>query len=131
MEASLREFKEKFYNALLDIHWKQWVALGVASHVRPEKTWIIDLEPLVVSTLAIGLQDKPFILIDGVAVKKGEWINLSRLKRIVRVFLERSPGLKEPALLPEILGYSLIPIIRMRVIKSNLGNTILMDFERI
>ena len=58
MEASLREFKEKFYNALLDIHWKQWAALGVTSHVKAEGKWIIDLEPLTVSTLTIGLHDK-------------------------------------------------------------------------
>ena len=105
MEASLREFKEKFYNALLDIHWKHWTALGVASHVKPEKTWIIDLEPLTVSTLAVGLHDKRlFSSSVEWLIKNGEWINLSRLKRILKVFLEPSPGLKEPALLPEILG---------------------------
>jgi hypothetical protein len=105
MEASLREFKEKFYNALLDIHWKQWAALGVTSHVKAEGKWIIDLEPLTVSTLTVGLHDKRLLSSSTEwLVKKGEWINLSRLKRIVKVFLERSPGLKEPALLPEILG---------------------------
>jgi hypothetical protein len=105
MEASLREFKEKFYNALLDIHWKQWAALGVTSHVKAEGKWIIDLEPLTVSTLTIGLHDKRLLSSSTEwLVKKGEWINLSRLKRIVKVFLERSPGLEEPALLPEILG---------------------------
>jgi hypothetical protein len=105
MEASLREFKEKFYNALLDIHWKQWAALGVTSHVKAEGKWIIDLEPLTVSTLTIGLHDKRLLSSSTEwLVKKREWINLSRLKRIVKVFLERSPGLEEPALLPEILG---------------------------
>jgi len=105
MEISLREFKEKFYNALLDIHWKQWAALGVTSHVKAEGKWIIDLEPLTVSTLTIGLHDKRLLSSSTEwLVKKGEWINLSRLKRIVKVFLERSPGLEEPALLPEILG---------------------------
>ncbi len=84
MEASLREFKGKFYNALLDIHWKHWTALGVASHVKPEKTWIIDLEPLIVSTLAIGLQDKRLLSSSTEwLIKNGEWINLSRLKRIL------------------------------------------------
>jgi hypothetical protein len=105
VEISLREFKEKFYDLLLDIHWKHWTALGVASHVKPEKTWIIDLEPLIVSTLAIGLQDKRLLSSSTEwLIKNGEWINLSRLKRIIKVFLEPSPGLKEPALLPEILG---------------------------
>ena len=58
MEISLREFKEKFYSGLLDIHRRHWTALGVASHVKPEKTRIVDLEPLIISTLTIGLQDK-------------------------------------------------------------------------
>src|SRR4030066_590231 len=97
MEASLREFKEKFYKVLLDIHWKHWTALGVASHVKPEKTRIIDLEPLIISTLTIGLKDKR-LLSSSIEwlIKNGEWINLSRLKRIVKVFSERLPELKAP-----------------------------------
>jgi hypothetical protein len=104
MEISLKEFKEKFHNALLDLHWKHWTTLGVASHVTPEKMWIIDLEPLIVSTLAIGLQDKR-LLSSSIEwlIKNGEWINLSRLKRIVKTFSERLPGLEEPAFSPEIL----------------------------
>ena len=58
MEIRLREFKEKFFDSLIEIHWRQWTALGVASHVKPEKTWIVDLEPLIISTLTIGLHDK-------------------------------------------------------------------------
>ena len=104
MELSLKEFKEKFYNDLLEIHWRHWTALGVASHVIPEKTWIIDLEPLIISTLTMGLQDKR-LLSSSIEwlIKNGEWINLSRLKRIVKVFSERFPGLKEPPFCPEIL----------------------------
>jgi hypothetical protein len=104
MEISLREFKEKFYSGLLDIHWKHWTALGVASHVKPEKTRIIDLESLIISTLAIGLKDKR-LLSSSIAwlIKNGEWINLSRLKRIVKAFLVQLPGLRGPTFYPEIL----------------------------
>ena len=103
-EISLSEFKEKFSNTLLDLHWKHWTALGVASHVKPEETWIIDLEPLIVSTLAIGLQDKRLLSSSlEWLIKNGEWINLSRLKRIVKAFSERLPGLKEPPFCPEVL----------------------------
>ena len=104
MELSLKEFKEKFYNALLDIHWRHWTALGVTSHMKPEKTWRIDLEPLIISTLTIGLQDKR-LLSSSIEwlINNGEWINLRRLKRIVKVFSERFPGLKEPLFSPEIL----------------------------
>jgi len=103
MELSLKEFKEKFYNDLIEIHWKHWTALGVASHVRPEKTWIIDLEPLIVSTLTIGLQDKR-LLSSSIEwlIKSREWMNLSRLKRIIKVFTQQFPGLKEPTLVPEV-----------------------------
>lgn len=92
MRLSLKEFKERFYNALLDIHWKHWTALGVVSHVKPERKWIIDLEPLIVSTLTIGLKDKR-LLSSSIEwlIKNGEWINLSRLKRIAKVFQNDFP----------------------------------------
>src|SRR4030042_3643213 len=105
MEMRLREFKEKFFDSLIEIHWRQWTTLGVASHVKPEKTWVVDLEPLIISTLTIGLHDKR-LLSSSIEwlTKNGEWINLSRLKRIVNVFSEPLPELKAPAFYPEILG---------------------------
>jgi hypothetical protein len=104
MEIPLKEFKERFFDTLIEIHWRQWTALGVASHVAPEKTWTVDLEPLIISTLIIGLHDKR-LLSSSIEwlTKNGEWINLSRLKRIVKVFSERMPELKAPTLYPEIL----------------------------
>ena len=104
MEISLREFKENFYNALLDVHWKGWTVLGAVSHGKPEGAWIIDLEPLVVSTLTIGLQDKRLLSssIEWLMIN-GESINLSRLKRIVKAFLVEFPGLKGSLLYPEIV----------------------------
>jgi len=104
MEIRLREFKEKFFDSLIEIHWRQWTALGVASHVKPEKTWIVDLEPLIISTLTIGLHDKR-LLSSSIEwlTKNGEWINLSRLKRITKVFSERPSELKAPPLYPGLL----------------------------
>jgi len=104
MELSLKEFKEKFYNDLLEIHWRHWTTLGVGSHAKPENTWIIDLEPLIISTLSIGLKDKR-LLASSIEwlIKNGEWINLSRLKRIVKAFLVQLPGLRGPTFYPEIL----------------------------
>ncbi len=58
MEIRLTEFKKGFVDKLIEIHWRHWTTLGVASHVKPEKTWVVDLEPLIISTLAIGLHDK-------------------------------------------------------------------------
>lgn len=95
MEIQPREFKERFFDNLIEIHWRQWTALGVASHVKPEKRWIVDLEPLIISTLAMGLHDKR-LLSSSIEwlTKNGEWINLSRLKRIVNVFSEPLPELR-------------------------------------
>jgi len=104
MEIPPREFKERFFDNLIEIHWRQWSTLGVASHVKPEKTWVIDLEPLIISTLSVGLQDKR-LLSSSVEwlTKNGEWINLSRLKRIVKVFSEQPSELKAPPLYPELM----------------------------
>ncbi len=105
MEIPLTEFKERFFDNLVEIHWRQWTTLGVASHVKPEKTWVVDLEPLIISTLTIGLHDKR-LLSSSIEwlTKNGEWANQSRLKRIVKVFSEPLPELKAPAFYPEILG---------------------------
>ncbi len=104
MEIPLREFKERFFDALTEIHWRQWTTLGVSSHVKPEKTWVVDLEPLIISTLTIGLHDKR-LLSSSIEwlTKNGGWINLSRLKRVAKAFSERLPQLNTPLLHPEIL----------------------------
>jgi hypothetical protein len=103
MELSLKEFKERFYNHLIEIHWRHWAALGVSTHVTPERYWIIDLEPLIISTLAIGLRDKRLLSANlEWLIRNGEWVNLSRLKRIQNIFMEPFPGMKEYLITPEI-----------------------------
>jgi hypothetical protein len=103
MELSLKEFRERFYHDLIEIHWRHWSALGVSTHVKPERYWIIDLEPLIISTLAIGLRDKRLLSSSlEWLIKNGEWMNLSRLKRIMKVFAKTFPGSKEPLIHPEI-----------------------------
>ena len=104
MEISLREFREEFHSNLLAIHWRHWTTLSVASHVKPERKWIIDLEPLIISTLAIGLHDKR-LLSSSIEwlIKNGQWINLYRLKRIAKVFTGQYPGMKEPPFSTEVM----------------------------
>jgi len=103
MELSLKEFKERFYSDLTEIHWRHWSALGVSTHVKPERYWIIDLEPLIISTLAIGLRDKRLLSTHlEWLIKNGEWLNLSRLKRIQNIFSEPFPGMREYLITPEI-----------------------------
>jgi hypothetical protein len=82
MTSSLNEFKKDFENKLLDIHWRQWGCLGVASQLEEEKRWIIDLEALLCSTIFMGQFDKRlFSSALEWAYKYGEWVNVSRLKR--------------------------------------------------
>jgi predicted transcriptional regulator len=103
MELSLKKFKEEFYNDLLEIYWRHWTSVGVSSHVQPERYWIIDLEALIVSTLAIGLLDKRLLSVSlEWLAKNGHWINLSRLKRIVTSFAKPFHGSQEPLIVPEI-----------------------------
>ena len=105
LELSLKEFKERLYNDLIEIHWKHWSALGVSTNVKPERYWIIDLEPLIISTLAIGLSDKRLLSSSlEWLIKNGEWMNLSRLKRIMNFFTEPFPGMKDPLITPETFG---------------------------
>lgn len=100
MDKLLKAFREKFQNRLLDIHWQQWSALGIASHIVPETKWIIDLEALTVSTLAIGLQDRRLLAASiEWLVKNSEWINSARFRRIAGVFTKPSSQ-KEIAVLP-------------------------------
>lgn len=104
MKKWLKRFKEDFDNKLLDIHWKQWSALGVASHKSPESYWIIDLEALIVSTLAMGIKDKRLmsVCIEWL-IKNGEWLNTSRFKRITNVFMKQLFRTKETLLSPKVI----------------------------
>jgi len=100
---SLKGFRKNFFNDLLEIHWKHWTTLGVASYIQPEKYWIVDLEALIVSTLTIGLLDKRLLSSSlEWLMKNGQWINLSRLKRISEFFKKPFPGAQEPLIVPEI-----------------------------
>lgn len=92
MLKSLTSFNEKLKDNLLEIHWRQWSALGVASQIPPEQYWIIDLEALTISTLTIGLADKRLM---GACVEwfiqNAEWLNTARFKRIAGIFTRPSP----------------------------------------
>ena len=87
MAVSRQAFKEKFKEDLLAVHWRQWSALGVASHLPPEDHWILDLESLMVSTWGLGMEDKRLFgaSLEWLA-KNSEWVNVSRLKGVAKTF---------------------------------------------
>ncbi len=91
---SLKEFKERFIHGLLEVQWRHWSALGVACHVEPEERWLIDIEALTLSTLVSGFQDTRLLnaSIEWL-IKHNDWLNLQRLKRIAKAFIEPFPKL--------------------------------------
>ncbi len=97
MEILLKEFKERFSDDLLEIHWRQWSALGVASHIRPEEKYMIDLESLISSTLCIAPRDtRLFKAAIEWLTQYGEWLNSQRLKAVARAFITHVTKLKPP-----------------------------------
>lgn len=94
MGLLLTEFKERFTQGFLEVQWKHWSALGVASHVEPEEGCLIDIEALTLSTLVAGFQDTRLLnaSIEWL-VKNNDWLNLQRLKRIAKTFTEPLPKL--------------------------------------
>lgn len=87
MKTSPKEFKNEFIDRLLDLHWKQWAVFGVSSHWPRNSNYILDLEALAVSTIAIGLKDKRLahITMEWLQVNR-RWLNLHRMKRIGKLF---------------------------------------------
>ncbi len=88
---------------LVGLHWRQWSAIGVASHVQPESEWVIDPEALFISTVAIGLNDERlFTACLEWSIKNEEWVNTSRLRRLMTLFTEPLPDEKTPVLNPAV-----------------------------
>ena len=94
---SLPEFRNGFIDRVKELHWKQWSALGVASHVKPETDWLVDIEPLIVSSMILGPYDSRLINVcaEWIASNK-DWINLHRLKRIAKYFQKSTTNIPFP-----------------------------------
>lgn len=95
MMKSQKEFKSKLLNLYLDLHWRQWEALGVSSQVSEEDKWIIDLESLIITTLFTGKYDRRllFASLEWI-IKYGNWVSSSRFKRIAGFYKKNFPGFK-------------------------------------
>ncbi len=84
---SPKRFRAELRELLLELHWRQWCALGVAGQVEPEEHWVIDLEALVVSTLRLASTDPRLVqrAREWLALNQ-DWVSTARLRRISRVF---------------------------------------------
>ena len=87
MKMSPKIFRDELTNHMLDLHWQQWTVFGVSSHWSRASDYILDLEALTVSTIAIGLWDKRLshITMEWLQMNR-QWLNLNRVKRIGKLF---------------------------------------------
>jgi len=84
---SPNRFRAELRELRLELHWRQWCALGVAAQVKPESRWVVDLEALAVSTMALGQEDARLLRLaqEWLALNR-EWASTPRLRRIGHAF---------------------------------------------
>jgi Sugar-specific transcriptional regulator TrmB len=90
------KFKESLQEKLLELLWRQWRTLGIASH-GPEADHLLDLEALILATAVMGEQDRR--LWTGALqwlFCSREWVSLSRLKRMAAAFIRPDAFLNIP-----------------------------------
>ena len=106
MASPLKDFEQDFLHLLLRIHRSQWTTLGALSSVRPKRRWIIDLESLIVSTFTLGMHDREmFSAAVEWIMENREWINLSRYKRVLKIFLAADTGYGRAILSPSVFTH--------------------------
>ena len=68
---SLKNYKKKLLDLYLKMHWRQWSAIGIQSHI-PESDFPVDIEALLISTFRIARYDKRLFY------AMLEWLDLNR-----------------------------------------------------
>jgi hypothetical protein len=83
MPKSPTNSKPQLREALLDLLWQQWAALGVAGAAKPDAEWCVDPEALLLITTTQGRTDPRLFneMLDWLWVH-GESVNVQRLKNI-------------------------------------------------
>src|ERR1700683_3690209 len=83
MPKSPSNSKQQFREALLDLLWQHWAALGVAGAAKRDAEWCVDPESLVLITTTQGRTDPRLFdeMLDWLWVH-GESVNVQRLKNI-------------------------------------------------
>ncbi len=85
MNPSLREFRDKFLNKVLDLLWRQWAAMGVSGHAEGMVLWIIDPEALLLATCCFG-RFEPRLFDEALdCLRTNGWVmNAQRLATLLR-----------------------------------------------
>jgi hypothetical protein len=95
---SPKSFRAELLESLLELHWRQWCALGVAGQVESERHWAVDLETLVASTSRLGQADSRLQKRVGEwLMLNRDWVSTPRLRRISHAF---NSTLESEALVP-------------------------------
>ncbi len=85
MATQLKNFRRELRDRLLDIAWRQWTTAGVAGRAEPWSGSVIDPEALLLFSCTIARHDpRLFDAIQEWLRVNGQFINVQRLKRIVR-----------------------------------------------
>jgi len=115
---SPKRFRTELRELLLELHWRQWCALGVAGQVEPERHWVIDLEALVVSSSRLGLLDARLTRrVREWLVLNDDWVSTSRLRRIAGAF-DAATGSDVQMVEPNLHGRSKVarPVVTQPVL---------------
>jgi len=88
--------------SLLELLWRQWRPLGIASH-GPESVRAIDLEALVLATAMAAGQDRRLwdSALQWLSCNR-DWVNQARLKRMATPFTRPDQWLKQPLIVEDI-----------------------------
>ena len=82
---SQKDFRDLFLRNILNFLWRQWSVLGVLGEARTKDPWIYDPEPMLLFTLEMGrYEPRLFDEVMDWLVVNGKWIDLQRLRRILR-----------------------------------------------
>lgn len=82
---SQKNFKDIFFDNVIDFLWRQWSALGVLGESVAKENWTIDPEALIVFTLVMArYEPRLFDEVMDWLVKNGQWVDMQRLRGILR-----------------------------------------------
>src|SRR5512140_3395317 len=96
MKNSPDNFRRSLRESFLELLWRQWRPLGVASH-GPESARPIDLEALILATaMAAGQAGRLWDSALQWPSRNREWVNWARLKRMAAPFTRPDEWLKQP-----------------------------------
>jgi hypothetical protein len=136
MPMSPKRFRAELRELSLELHWRQWCALGIAGQVEPERHRVIDLEALLVSSWRLGRADARLARrIEEWLTLNRDWVSTSRFRRIGDVF-SAATGSEAPKVGPNadaggrakvVRPVTTQPVLLQLQLRALLGNDVRAD----